>query len=90
MKRVRLFISGEVQGVCYRSETVRQARRLDVSGWVKNLRDGRVEAVVEGPGDKVDALIKWCGKGPAFASVRGLDVREERYTGEHNNFSIHY
>lgn len=90
MKRAHLFISGEVQGVCYRSETVRHARRLNVSGWVRNLRDGRVETVIEGPVDDVDAMIAWCSKGPVLASVTSMEIREETYTGEYEGFSILY
>ncbi len=59
-KRVHAWISGTVQGVFYRDSTRREAQRLGLGGWVKNLPDGRVEAVFEGDPDAVDALVDWC------------------------------
>lgn len=74
MVRAHLFISGRVQGVFYRATTLQEARARGLSGWVRNLHDGRVEAMVQGPREKVESLIQWCYKGPSGASVSGIDV----------------
>ena len=71
---VRLIITGRVQGVWYRGWTVDRARELDLAGWVRNLTDGSVEALVNGPKDKVDALTDLCRKGPRLARVDDIDV----------------
>jgi acylphosphatase len=89
-KRVHIFVSGSVQGVYYRQHTVAMARELRVEGWVRNLIDGRVEAVFEGEADAVNELVKWCHKGPKYAFVRNVEVIEEKYTGVFNDFSVRY
>jgi len=76
-KRARVFVTGRVQGVCFRDSTRRQARSLGLSGWVKNLDDGRVELLAEGPEADVNALIKWCHGGPPIAKVDGVEVHWE-------------
>ncbi len=73
-KHVRLLISGRVQGVYYRESTRREAQRLGVSGWVRNLPDGRVEAMLHGAGDAVDQLVAWCRHGPPAAAVSDLQL----------------
>ena len=88
--RARLFISGVVQGVSYRASTQEQARRLGVVGWVRNLQDGRVEAVVQGPKDKVDELIRWCHHGPPSAKVDQVDVTWEKVAEEFPRFDVRY
>lgn len=76
--RRRVFVSGRVQGVSFRASTVREASRYPaLQGWVRNLPDGRVEAVFQGETDSVLALVAWCRRGPPAASVSGLEVREE-------------
>lgn len=75
-RAVRVFVSGRVQGVFFRDSTRRQARRLGVTGWVRNLRDGRVEAHIEGDEVAVELMIDWCGDGPPMASVTGVEVEE--------------
>ena len=90
MKQVHIFVSGTVQGVCYRAETWRHARHLNLNGWVRNLRDGRVEAVFEGRDDIINEMIEWCKKGPVLASVTGMKVIEEPYLGNYTDFSIKY
>ena len=72
--RVRLFISGIVQGVSFRASTQDQARQRGVVGWVKNLEDGRVEALAQGSKDKVDELVRWCHRGPPAAKVEKVAV----------------
>jgi len=69
-------------------ETQRTANRYGVYGWVKNRADGTVEAVFEGDQEKVAAVIDWCRRGPRHAIVEGIDVHEEPYTGEFNQFYI--
>jgi acylphosphatase len=73
--RAHLFIEGRVQGVCYRAFTQSLASRLGLRGWVRNLSDGRVEAVFEGSRELIEQAIGECRKGPAGSSVRDIDVR---------------
>jgi acylphosphatase len=72
--RRRLLVSGRVQGVFYRQGCKREADRLGVTGWAKNLDDGRVEVVAEGEEAAVDALVAWCRTGPPRALVTKVDV----------------
>jgi len=88
--RAHLIISGRVQGVFYRMETKSAADRFGVSGWVKNRRDGRVEALVEGEKPRVEGLIKWCRKGPPAARVHDVEVAWEPYRGEFASFEVTY
>lgn len=69
-----VFVSGRVQGVGYRASTADTAHLLKLKGWVRNLRDGRVEAVFEGPQSKVEEMIRWCHQGPPTAVVREVTV----------------
>jgi acylphosphatase len=88
--RRRVLISGIVQGVCFRAYTQDAARSAGVNGWVRNLPDGRVEAVFEGPTENVDRVVAWCRKGPPTGKVERVDVVEERHTGEFDGFEIAY
>jgi acylphosphatase len=88
MKRVHVYISGRVQGVCFRAYTLETALSLNLTGWVRNLSDGRVEAVFEGKDESVAAIVKWCGNGPPSAVVHDVDVREETTTGKFYDFRI--
>jgi len=88
--KAHIIISGRVQGVFFRSETQDEARRQNVTGWVRNLPDGRVEAVFEGERDKVDRLIEFCRRGPPGATVTRVDVTWGDYTGQFKSFSIRY
>ncbi len=88
MKRVRLYISGRVQGVFFRAETQRTARNLKLTGWVRNMEDGRVEALLEGEDLSVDQMVAWCHQGPPAARVDHVDVLEEPFTGTLNGFRI--
>ena len=76
-----LLISGRVQGVYYRGWTVETARSLGLAGWVRNLRSGDVEALVEGPEDAVARFIALAHDGPAAARVQGVAIREEAAAG---------
>jgi acylphosphatase len=75
--RAHVFVSGEVQGVFFRAETRRQASGLSLGGWVRNLPDGRVEAVFEGPRDEVERMVAWAREGPGYARVRDVDLTWE-------------
>jgi acylphosphatase len=70
----RVVVTGQVQGVFFRDSARREARRLGVSGWVRNRHDGAVEAVFEGEPDAVAALVLWCRDGPRHADVEDLRV----------------
>lgn len=80
-----LRIRGIVQGVGFRWSTVEEARRLGLGGWVRNCRDGSVEAVVCGPNEAVAAMIVWAGQGPQGARVDGIEVEES--SERHEEFS---
>jgi len=88
MKRVHVHVAGRVQGVWYRASAARKASELGLTGWVRNLPDGRVELVAEGNAETVDALLSWCRRGPPLARVAGLDVREMAVTGEFVEFAV--
>lgn len=90
MKRVRVLISGKVQGVFFRAYTEEEANRLGIKGWVRNLPDGRVEAVFEGEDEAVDKMIAWCHRGSPHSRVTHVEVIEEPYTGEFKDFRIRY
>jgi acylphosphatase len=79
--RAHVFASGRVQGVYYRASTREQAREHGVDGWVRNLDDGRVEAVFEGPEAAVESMIEWCHEGSSRARVEDVDVEYEAPEG---------
>jgi acylphosphatase len=87
--RAHIFISGRVQGVFFRGTTRQKARSMDVNGWIRNLRDGRVEAVFEGPEDQVRSLVNWCHKGPRSARVDSVETDWEVPQGE-TGFKVRY
>lgn len=80
--RRRVLVSGLVQGVWFRDSCRAEARRIRVDGWVRNLDDGRVEAVFEGPADDVLTMVNWCQSGPPRAQVSTIEVVEEDPLGE--------
>jgi acylphosphatase len=79
--RRRVVVRGTVQGVGFRYSLARRAESAGVAGWVRNLPDGAVEAVLEGPAAAVDQLVRWCEGGPRLAEVTGVDVVEEEPEG---------
>jgi acylphosphatase len=88
--RARVIIEGRVQGVFFRHHTQETASRLGVKGWVRNRRDGSVEAVFEGDQDRVDQIIQWCHRGPSGAGVKNVSVTLENPTGEFDDFAVAY
>ena len=88
--RVHLFVSGYVQGVFFRFNTHKKAVSLNLKGFVKNLDDGRVEVVAEGKRKDVNKLIEFCKKGPLFAKVGNVEIRDEKVTNEFKEFGVRY
>jgi len=88
--RAHVFVSGNVQGVYFRQNTKQVATRHKVVGWVRNMPDGRVEAIFEGDEVAVNEVIKWCHIGPPKASVQDVEVKFEKYIGEFADFNINY
>ena len=82
MKRVRVIVSGRVQGVFFRAECEQMAVSNGLAGWVRNLPDGSVEAAFEGLDAAVDSAIAWCRVGPSLARVEAVDVSDEPPMGE--------
>ena len=89
-RRIHAHVSGKVQGVFFRQALRAEADMAGAEGWVRNLADGRVEAVVEGDADAVSRIAGWCRHGPAGARVSGLDVEDEAPTGEFSGFEVRY
>lgn len=81
--RAHVLVSGQVQGVWFRDACSEWARAEGVAGWVRNLADGRVEAVFEGAPGAVERLVAWCHEGPPRARVLAVDVTRETPVGEH-------
>lgn len=86
--RAHLRIYGRVQGVTFRASTRRESRERGVTGWVQNLRDGSVEAVIEGPRDDVEEVVDWAHDGPPRANVENIDVEWKEPTGEFSDFRV--
>jgi len=89
-QRAHLFVLGRVQGVFFRQAFKVVARKNNVFGWVRNLQDGRVEAVLEGDDDSISHVIEWCHAGPANARVDDVNIKDEDYTGEYSKFEVLY
>ncbi len=88
--RVHVFISGRVQGVSFRWFTQRQATKLGLTGWVRNLWDGRVEAVFEGEAEAVKQVVQWCHQGEPPAQVTDVSVKQETPTYRDKTFKVRY
>ncbi len=78
MKHAHFFVSGEVQGVFYRHNTIKKARELGLVGFVRNTHDSKAEVVAEGDDKKVDELISFCQNHPGFSRVENLEIKEEK------------
>ncbi len=87
-KRLHLLITGVVQGVCFRLYTQREAQKLGLLGWVRNVRDGSVELVAEGAEQPLRDLAAWCEQGPPSADVTHTEPQWTQATGEFPSFEI--
>ena len=85
---IRFLVSGKVQGVCFRATTQEQARRLGLRGYVRNLRDGRVEVVAAGANEALDALAEWLWQGPPMSRVDAVDRQDAPTPIEQDRFEI--
>jgi acylphosphatase len=86
--RLHLTVTGRVQGVYYRASAAQRARELGLAGWVRNLPDGGVEALAEGPRADLEAFVAWCRRGPPAARVDALDASWSAPAGEAGDFAI--
>ena len=86
--KVHLLLSGQVQGVFFRASTKAKARNLKISGWVKNLPDGKVEIVAEGEKEKLEELINWARKGPITAKVEDIEIEWQEYIKKFDSFEV--
>ena len=88
MIRAHITVEGRVQGVGFRAYTNRMANQLGLKGWVRNLRDGKVEIITEGDPELIERLIQWCHRGPTSAYVSKVSVEKTDAKGEFRGFSI--
>ena len=86
MPSIKLVIHGRVQGVFFRDSMRMEAKKLDITGWVRNCRDGTVEAVVQGSEKSVEQIIRWAQHGPKLAQVEKVDVAPD--SGTYHGFDI--
>ena len=89
-QRVRLLVSGNVQGVFFRQALKVVAKKNNVSGWVRNLKDGRVEAILEGDNKSVNSVIEWTSIGPANSHIDDIEVINEEFKNEFSMFEVLY
>jgi len=88
VKRIRAIVRGDVQGVGFRAATAQEARRAQIAGWVRNMRDGSVEVEAEGTAQAVDGLITWLRRGPSLARVTAVEVDDSLPPAGLEGFSI--
>jgi len=86
--RVHILVSGRVQGVFFRVGAQQKARELELTGWVHNTIDGKVEGVCEGEKEHVEQFVEWCKEGTQPAKVESCEVTQEKYKGEFQEFEI--
>ena len=89
-QRIRIIVTGKVQGVFFRQALKVMAKKNNIFGWVKNLKDGRVEAVLEGAEEKVSRLVEWSHGGPANARVEDIEIHNEKFSGKFLKFDVLY
>lgn len=87
-ERAHVYVTGKVQGVSFRDATREEAESQGLRGWVRNLQDGRVEAVFEGDSRAVRQMIQWCESGPSSADVEDVSVEQERPSGDLTGFEV--
>ena len=91
MKRIHVYITGEVvQGIFFRARINEKANELDIKGFIKNKDDGSVEGVFEGDESDVDELVEYCKEGPRGAQIDDVEVVDEDFIGEFDDFEIRY
>lgn len=90
LKGVHVIVTGRVQGVFFRARTRTVAESLNLTGWVRNLSDGSVEAVFEGKEEDIRSMVDWCRKGPAFAVVEDVQTADRPFSGTFDRFSVRY
>jgi acylphosphatase len=86
--RAHVVISGRVQGVCYRQAAFQKAVELGLKGWVRNLNNGRVEAIFEGEEKLVNEMLEWCKEGPTMARVSHVEVDKQQCLDDFTDFRI--
>ena len=87
---IRLFVRGKVQGVFFRQALKFMAIKNNVTGWVRNLEDGRVEALLEGDIDGVNTVVEWAHGGPANSRVDDVEIKNEYFKDEFTDFEVSY
>ena len=87
-ERAHVYVSGQVQGVFFRDSAREKAEQLGLAGWVRNIPGGRVEALFEGPSERVREMVRWCEEGPSHAEVEGVDTEFEASRGELTGFEV--
>lgn len=88
LQRAHVLVSGQVQGVFFRDSTRQKAEELGLSGWVKNVPEGQVEALFEGSSESIREMVDWCKEGPQRASVENVDVDFESAGGDLESFEV--
>ena len=89
-QRVHILVSGKVQGVFFRQALKVVAKKNNVLGWVRNLKDGCVEAILEGDNKSINSVIEWTRIGPANSRVDNIQITDEHYSGDFQNFEVRY
>jgi acylphosphatase len=87
-ERAHVYVSGQVQGVFFRDSTRERAEQLGLAGWVRNTPDGRVEALFEGPSEKIQEMVRWCEEGPSHAEVEDVETEFEDSRGDLTGFEV--
>lgn len=88
LSRAHILVSGFVQGVCFRDFTSSHATAMKLTGWIRNLSDGRVEAIVEGPRNDIEAFLGLIERGPRAARVENVELAWQDYAGSFKDFRI--
>jgi acylphosphatase len=87
---MHVIVTGRVQGVFFRARTKTMAESLNLTGWVRNLPDGSVEAIFEGRNEDIQAMVEWCKKGPSYAVVEDVQTSDKPFSGKYDRFSVRY
>jgi acylphosphatase len=90
LKKLYAIVHGRVQGVGFRYSTISKARQLNITGYARNMMDGNVEVVAEGPHEKLNILLQWLYEGPSMSYVTNVDYKFTDYSGSFKNFNIKY